>query len=225
MDTASVTNPSVELPGSRRIWRVGSLSMGVTLILMGAALAVSLWQNIKAFEMLMWIAPVVFIMLGAELLLYLKFSGSEKTVVRYDWMSVFFVGMVGLASVAFTLLLSTGLFDEVQRALNMTNRSVFVETTNIKVPDDVKKIVVHHLNGVTIDKVNTRELKVIGQIRYRSSEKYDRLDDKILQTDIVGSTMYVTVASVDHRDGGFLSDTVEPELTLVVPEGIPIVEQ
>ncbi|WP_054025887.1 hypothetical protein [Bacillus sp. FJAT-28004] len=224
-NTVNMADRAVNQPAGLRTWRVGSLSMGVTLILMGTALAVSLWQDIEAFEVLVWVAPVVFIMLGAELLLYLKFSNSARTIVRYDWMSVFFVGMVGTASLGLALLMSTGLFDELQRGLQMTQRSAFVTTNNLKVPAEIKKIVVHSLDGVTLEHSETREVKLFGQIRYWSSEKYERLDNKMLQTDIVGSTMYVMIGSVDHRDGGFISDTVSPELTLIVPKDVEIVEQ
>jgi hypothetical protein len=224
-NTVNMADRVVNQPAGLRTWRVGSLSMGVTLILMGTALAVSLWQDIEAFEVLVWVAPVVFIMLGAELLLYLKFSNSARTIVRYDWMSVFFVGMVGTASLGLALLMSTGLFDELQRGLQMTQRSAFVETKNLKVPAEIKKIVVHSLDGVTLEHSETREVKLFGQIRYWSSEKYERMDNKMLQTDIVGSTMYVMIGSVDHRDGGFISDTVSPELTLIVPKDVEIVEQ
>jgi hypothetical protein len=199
--------------------------MGVTLMLMGTALAVSLWQDIEAYEMLLWVAPVVFILLGAELLLYLKFSGSECAIVRYDWISVFFVGAVGMASLGLALLMSTGLFDELQRGLQMTQRSVFVETKPMQVPADINKIVVHSLGGVEFSETDTREVKLFGQIRYWSAEKLDRLDDSLLRTNIVGSTMYVMIGAVDHRDGGFVSDTIDPQLTLIVPKGVKLEER
>jgi hypothetical protein len=225
MSTVNMANAAVNRPEGVRTWRVGSLSMGVTLMLMGTALAVSLWQDIRAYEMLLWVAPVVFIMLGAELLLYLKFSGSERAIVRYDWISVFFVGMIGAASLGLALLMSTGLFDELQRGLHMTQRTAFVDTRAVKVPAEINKIVVHSLGGVQFGETDTRELQLFGQIRYRSSEKLERLDDKMLQTHIVGTTMYVMIGAADHRDGGIISDTVIPELTLIVPKGVELVER
>jgi len=225
MSTVNMANAAVNRPEGVRTWRVGSLSMGVTLMLMGTALAVSLWQDIRAYEMLLWVAPVVFIMLGAELLLYLKFSGSERAIVRYDWISVFFVGMIGAASLGLALLMSTGLFDELQRGLHMTQQTAFVDTRAVKVPAEINKIVVHSLGGVQFGETDTHELQLFGQIRYRSSEKLERLDDKMLQTHIVGTTMYVMIGAADHRDGGIISDTVIPELTLIVPKGVELVER
>lgn len=206
-----------------RTWRVGSLSMGITLVLMGTALAVSLWQNLEAYEVLMWIAPIVFVMLGAELLLYLKFSGSERTIVRYDWISVFFVGVIGTASIGLALLMSTGLFDELQRGLNMTQRSAFIETNAVEVPASIQKIVVHSLNRIELGETDTHEVQLIGQVRYWSAEKLDKMD--MLQTKTIGTTMYVMIGALERRDGGFVSDTVDPQLTLVLPKDIEIVQR
>jgi hypothetical protein len=47
----------------------------------------------------------------------------------------------------------------------------------------------------------------------------------MLQTHIVGTTMYVMIGAADHRDGGIISDTVIPELTLIVPKGVELVER
>lgn len=225
MNTVNMANPAANRPEGIRTWRVGSLSMGVTLMLLGTALAVSLWQDIEAYEMLMWVAPVVFIMLGAELLLYLKFSSSERAIVRYDWISVFFVGAIGTASLGLALLMSTGLFDELQRGLQMTERSAFVDTKAVQVPAEINKIVVHSFGGVEFGVTDTREVQLLGQVRYWSAEKLGSLDDKMLHTNIVGTTMYVMIGSVDRRDGGFISDTIDPQLTLVVPKGVKLVER
>lgn len=225
MNNVNIANPAVKNIEGLRTWRVGSLSMGVTLMLLGTALAVSLWQDIEAYEVLLWVAPVVFIMLGAELLLFLKFSSSERAIVRYDWMSVFFVGAVGVTSLGLALLMSTGLFDELQRGMQMTQRSAFVDTKTVKVPGEITKIVVHAWDEVTFEQSDTRELKLLGQVRYWSAEKMERLDNRLLQTEIVGKTMYVMVGAIERRDGGLISDTVHPELTLIVPQGIEVVEQ
>lgn len=210
-------------PATIRTWRVGSLSMGVTLVLMGTALAVSLWQNLEAYEVLVWIAPIVFVMLGAELLLYLKFSGSERAIVSYDWISIFFVGVIGTASIGLALLMSTGLFDELQRGLNMTQRSAFIETNAVEVPASIQKIVVHSLNRIELGETDTHEVQLIGQVRYWSAEKLDKMD--MLQTKTIGTTMYVMIGALERRDGGIVSDTVDPQLTLVLPKDIEIVQR
>ncbi len=207
------------------VWRVGSLSMGMTLILIGTALAVSIWKNVEAYEMLLWVAPIVFIMLGAELLLYLKFSSNESMIVKYDWMSVFFVGLIGSASMLLALLMSTGVYDELKSGLHMKQHSVFVEVKKEAVPDQITRIEVQSRGGVEIKETKTNEVHLFGQIHYWSSDKPDDIGKDMMRTQVVGSTMFVMVRSIERKVSGIAAERVEPQLTLVVPEGIEIVER
>lgn len=222
MNSINAVVESEQLPRSIRTWRVGSLSMGVTLILMGTGLAVSFWQEIEAYEMLMWVAPVVFILLGVELLLYLKLSSSERAIVRYDWISVFFVGVIGVASLGLALLMSTGLFDELQRGLQMTQRTAFIETKKEQVPANIEHIVVHTYSDIQLTESEVQELQLFGQVRYSSSKPMERQDDHLLKTEIIGSTLYVMIGSFDKRDGGIVSDDLDMHMTLAVPKGVKV---
>ncbi|WP_168123069.1 hypothetical protein [Paenibacillus sp. HB172176] len=207
---------------TQRIWRVGSLSMGITLMLMGTALAVSIWQDAKAYELLLWVAPIVFILLGAELLLHLKLSGSRHTMLRYDWMSVFFVGCIGFASLVLAFLMSTGLFDQFKAVLQTTQRTVIVNTDKITVPGEIKKIVVQAVDSVTIEESDSREAQLMGQIRYWSAEPNISINQDIMQTKIVGTTMYFIIGSMDRRDGGLVTDTIRPMLILSLPNNVEV---
>lgn len=208
--------------GGIRTWRVGSLSMGITLILMGTAFAVSLWQDAEAYEMLLWVAPIVFVLLGAELLIHLKMSGSRDTVVRYDWVSVFFVGLIGAASLMLALLMSTGVFDELRSGLQMTQRTAFVDTESIAIPAEVKKVVVQATDGVTLNEADTREAHLLGQIRYWSDGPLTSINEEIWRTEIVGDTMYIVIGIVPRRDGGLVTDAVRPMLMLALPKGLQV---
>ncbi|MDF2835863.1 MAG: putative lipoprotein [Paenibacillus sp.] len=214
--------PSASAPQGIRAWRVGSLSMGITLILMGTAFAVSLWQETEAHELLLWVAPIVFILLGLELLLYLKMSGSRDTIVRYDWISVFFVGMIGAASLVLALLMSTGVFDELRSGMQMTQRTAFVETEGVPIPAEVKKVVIQATDGVTWNETETREARLMGQIRYWSKEPISSINKDIWRTEVIGDTMFIVVGSIPRRDGGFVNDAVRPMLILTLPKGLEV---
>ena len=208
-----------------KAWRVGSLSMGITLILMGTAFAVSLWQETEAHELLLWVAPVVFILLGLELLIYLRMSGSKDTIVRYDWISVFFVGMVGAASLVLALLMSTGVFDELRNGLQMTQRMAYVETEGVPIPAEVKKVVIQATDGVTWNETETREARLMGQIRYWSKDPISSINEDIWRTEIIGDTMFIVVGIVPRRDGGLVTDAVRPMLMLALPTGLEVTKQ
>ena len=206
----------------QRIWRVGSLSMGITLMLMGTALAVSIWQDAEAYELLLWVAPIVFILLGAELLIHLKLSGSRHTQLRYDWMSVFFVGCIGIASLLLALLMSTGLFDQLKDITQTTQRTAIVNADKIAVPAEIKKIVIQAVDPVTIEESNMREAQLLGQIRYWSAKPNTTINEDIMQTKVVGTTMYFIIGSMDRRDGGLITDTIRPMLILSLPKDIEV---
>ncbi|GKU77691.1 hypothetical protein [Paenibacillus sp. L3-i20] len=207
-----------------RTWRVGSLSMGIALMLIGTAFAVSLWQETEAYEMLMWIAPIIFILLGAELLIHLKMTGNRNTIVRYDWISIFFVGVMGMGSIVLASVMSTGLFDELKQGFNMTERTAFVETEKLSVPAEVTKVVVQSSGGEKIEKADAREVQVLGQILYRSVEPASNVSDSIMKTSIVGSTMYIMIGSMEHSTNEFRSDYVRSRLIVVLPQDV-VVEQ
>ncbi|MFF2890236.1 hypothetical protein [Paenibacillus sp. NPDC057967] len=216
--------PAEPYPASKpaeREWRVGSLSMGITLILIGTAFAVSIWQDTEAYELLLWVAPVVFILLGVELLIYLNTSGKSNTIIRYDWLSVFFVGLLGVGSMMLALLMSSGIYGELQREINMTSRTAYVESGKIEVPAGIKTIVVQSTLYVTVEEADTNELQLIGQIRYRSMEPMSN-QNELLHTNIVGSSMYVFVNAPDAKSGVLTSDSLNPNLIVTIPEGLEV---
>ncbi|MCR2805289.1 hypothetical protein [Paenibacillus soyae] len=205
----------------RRAWRVGSLSMGITLMLIGTAFAVSLWQDTEAYEMLMWVAPVVFILLGAELLIYLGVAGKQDTLVRYDWLSVFFVGVIGIASLVLALFMSSGLFDEIRQDMKRIQRTAFVESDKIVVPEGVSNVIVQSAGEITIDQTSSRELHLMGQVRYWSAEAANGAASGMLRTNTVGSDLYVFIGSPDWEKSGNV-EALSPQLILTVPEGVTV---
>lgn len=204
-----------------KVWRVGSLSMGITLMLIGTAFAVSLWQDTEAYTLLLWVTPVVFILLGVELLIYLAVAGKGERLVRYDWVSVFFVGVIGIGSLVLALLMSIGLTDEIKRDLTMTYRTAFVETEKIEVPETVKNIIVQSTGSISVEQKETRKLHLMGQVQYRAEKSLTIPGESILRTDIVGSDMYVFIGAPDWGDGS-PADYSVPELILTLPQGITV---
>jgi Predicted membrane protein len=204
-----------------RVWRVGSISMGVTLMLIGTALAVSLWQDANAYELLPWAAPVVFILLGGELLVHLKLSGRPGVIVRYDGVSLFFVSVIGIGSLAAAALLSTGLLDELRNEWHAVNRTAFVKMEPVPVAEGLNRIVVQSASGVAVDAQDTDEIGLTGQIRYRSKEPFGSLDGMI-RTHTSGTTLYIFVGTPDRQDGSRSADVVRTGLILTVPYNIEV---
>lgn len=71
-----------------RKWRVGSISMGLSLIALGVTLFLSQLYNWEVTTFILSWIPILLIILGIEILIYLLLSKQEQPIVRYD---VFFL--------------------------------------------------------------------------------------------------------------------------------------
>ncbi|SFF24902.1 hypothetical protein SAMN04487969_12028 [Paenibacillus algorifonticola] len=202
-------------------WRVGTLSMGITLLLMGVAVAVSIWSGTGAYNMLLWVAPLVFILLGAEILLYIWFAGSERTTLRYDWISLFIVGMIGSFSLAMAGLISTGILDELRGAMRQMERTALIETAPISVPEKIDKIVVQALRPVSVDQVDGGKVQLLGQVQYWAAEPIDT-SEQLISTSVVGTVMYVMVGEFERHNGPIQSNAYNAQMTLILPKSIKI---
>ena len=85
-----------------RTWRVGTFSMGLSIISLGCFLLFSVKRN-SSIRYTNCMVPVLLIILGAEVLLYLLFSKKEQSFIKYDIFSIFFIGVLGSVGIAFTV--------------------------------------------------------------------------------------------------------------------------
>jgi len=94
-----------------RRFRVGTISMGITLIAFGIILLVSQVDRMFAVQQIMKWWPVILIILGIETLAYVYMSKEEEAKVKYDIFSIFIVGLIIFASLGIYTV--TSVFDEV----------------------------------------------------------------------------------------------------------------
>lgn len=75
-----------------RTWRVGTISMGLSLILLGGIIFYStMVEQISAYQLLLSWWPVILIVLGVEMLIYFALNKKEEGRIKYDFLSVFFL--------------------------------------------------------------------------------------------------------------------------------------
>lgn len=84
--------------------RVGTLTFGFTLVVMGAAMMASLFYPQMDFTLLMKASPSILIFLGAEVLLSARKGGR----VKYDWLGM--VLCLLFVIIALGLFFSTWMF-------------------------------------------------------------------------------------------------------------------
>ncbi|MCR8658898.1 hypothetical protein [Paenibacillus endoradicis] len=204
----------------KQVWRIGSFSMGVTLIGIGIAFAMSLWQETSAYELLLWLAPVVFILLGGELLLTMRLSHHQKYQMKYDWLSLWFVSIISVGALIMSVLFYTGITDELNQAFNMKERSLFVDEKVAIAQDQFSKIVVKGNVPVTIaEHEGLTDVLLTGSITYEAKDAVTLRDQQLLQTKQVGDVLYVFVNNIEHEVSGLVTDRVFSNLILSVPAG------
>jgi hypothetical protein len=81
-----------------RKWRVGTISMGLTLILVGCLLMMGQIQGYNGAQMIFEWWPVILISLGMEILAYVYFSKEENPKLKIDVLSIFIVIFIVLVS-------------------------------------------------------------------------------------------------------------------------------
>lgn len=72
--------------------RVGTITMGIVLIITGGLLLYSLWGDNVDFTMVIKFAPVILVALGIEILLQTTFAHDRK--IKYDLLSIFLCGIL-----------------------------------------------------------------------------------------------------------------------------------
>jgi hypothetical protein len=206
-------------------WRVGTLSMGVSLVMFGVMLFTSQWKGLEALDTFLKWWPMIFVLLGLELLIYLAVSRLRNPVVKYDIFSVFFVGFICMVCIGFVVLTSTGLMQEIRSEINSVDRTEDIPSIEEKLQPQVKTVVVQNNNGseILVDHSQSSEqsVHVFGTYRYTSSEGENqlKLSDSVVSVRTIGNTMYVNIEQPPQRNGVH-SSYPHMNVTVVIPDGL-----
>lgn len=188
-----------------RSWRVGSISMGVALIMLGIYLAASAWMGAQVWDAWLSWWPLILILLGAEILVYLFLNRSQTSSVRYDLWSVLFVGLLGMAGISMFLLTTTGVMKELRHAIGSTVRTYDLPTVQLPLSSDVNRIVVHTGRELLqVEGISSEEVRLAGTYRVRTSEDDPEVPleaEQLYHAEKVDQTLHLFIKEVPRRDG------------------------
>lgn len=206
-----------------RTWRVGTFSMGASLLFLGVFL---LLTNILRWDMttvmISW-WPVIFIILGVEVLLYIYFSKQESPYVKYDILSIFFIGIIGIVGIGLTLLQTTGLIEEAVQAMNTETRSLDLPKVEKSIGEEVKRVVVDtNGNGLSIETSPNKQMNLFGtyQVQMTKKEPLFKAATDYLLTETKGDTLYITFKNLP--DYSHYDRVNSLSATLIVPQDIKL---
>lgn len=207
-----------------RTWRVGTISMGLTLILLGIFLVLSQLLNWKpAYAMMSW-WPIILIVLGLEILIYLFLSKQDSPIVKYDLFSIFFVIVIGIVGIGFTAISSTGILDKIYEWANYEIKTIDLPEYSVELEDNIERIVVHTgPDPLTIETGITNEVAVFGTyVTETINEKtLIKSSNDYLFTEQKGDTLFVTFKAPPQTFSPFAYHS-ERNATMIVPNDVQV---
>lgn len=208
-----------------KTWRVGTFSMGALLVLLGLLLffAKILGWNLVHLMTSWW--PILLIVLGVEILIYLFIARrQEQPVLQYDFLSIFFVGLIGTAGIMLALLSSTGLLGKVETVLAKEERSFELPNFAYQILDSVKRVVVRTTGyDMTVETSEEKEVSMFGTYRVQTvnNKKAIKSAEDYIAATKKGDTLYVNVKTLPNEAGPFYSHE-SIAATLLVPSNVKL---
>nr|WP_263323733.1 hypothetical protein [Neobacillus sp. Marseille-Q6967] len=207
-----------------RTWRVGTVSMGASLIFLGLFLFLSRFFGSNLVHVLTAWWPILLIVLGAEILLYLYFSRQEKPVLKYDLLSIFFVGVLGMFGIMLAILSTTGVIGKVEEVVAREERSFELPAFSYPVNEEVKRVVLRTTGyQMTIEATEAREVSMFGTYRAQTvkKEKLIKTADDFVSATQKGDTLYVNVKTLPNEVGPFYAQQ-EVAATILIPNNVKL---
>lgn len=204
-----------------RQWRVGSLSMGVLLILLGIALLAGAFDQSRTLAGMLKYWPILLIMLGLELtaLNILANLRSLNYRLTYDFLSIFLVLLLTFGSAVMVVLDSAGIMDLAQRSVTVSQRHLEAEKVSVAAADLKNVSINAQGRRITLRSYQGSEVKV--SIIYRGyfaseAEARDYADSQYVRSEQAGDILYLDIFPANH--GRLPNNYVEQEVIILVPE-------
>ncbi|WP_058307643.1 hypothetical protein [Gracilibacillus massiliensis] len=204
-----------------RQWRVGSISMGITLIGLGIILIMTTfnksWDAVTLFQS--WL-PCLLIILGAEIVIYLVFSKKEQPLVKYDILSIFMIFFIGIVSTGAYLLSSTGLLTQIQYVVNAEEVEVSIPTIVEPIDHTIEKIVIDSKHGdLAVEANNGDQVSIFGSFRSNIEDEISM--DEAVTINQVEDVLYIRSLQprTQHGIGNMYTDY---DLTISIPGDIEV---
>jgi hypothetical protein len=198
--------------------------MGASLVFLGLFLFFSKFMGLDLVQVMTAWWPLLLVVLGMEILVYLFLSGQEKPVLKYDFLSIFFVGVIGTAGIAFAILSSTGIMGKVEEVMAREERSFELPAFSYKMDDSIKRVVVRTVDHrMTVESTDEKTVSLFGTYRVQTAKKAKLLEsaDDVVSANQKGDTLYLNMKSLPNEIGLF-NAYGETAATLLVPNNVKL---
>ncbi len=176
--------------------RVGTLSMGFLLVSSGILLLYAQFKKVEAFELLVKWWPLVFFLLGAEVLLYAFLQKEEKGKISYDVFSIFMIMVIIFVGSGLFALTQTGIAEGLSNVVKAQSYNLQLPEREFILEDSIDKIVIAADQQISLD-IRTSTDKTVSLLgacyaRADSTETARKLmNDLTVATHITGDVLYI----------------------------------
>ncbi|MFJ7679453.1 LiaF transmembrane domain-containing protein [Peribacillus sp. NPDC046944] len=209
-----------------RTWRVGTVSMGVALIGLGVLLLLSQISDMSLTTILLSWWPLLFIILGGEILFYIYYSRKESSFVKYDFISIIFVGLLGMLGIALLLLTSSGVMEQVTAAVKSEEKTVDLPGFNEKAGKEIQRVVLDPgYYPLTVEGGSNENVSIFGTYDERVMEDSESLlkeAEDYLMVERKGDTLYISLKDLPVQNGLLGGDRMNLEATLIIPADLAL---
>ncbi len=146
-----------------RRWRVGTLSLGILLIVMGIVMLAAQFNQVAILDRLLVWWPILLVLMGVEILWHVYSSKEEYPKVRYDVFSMFIIFVIVIFSIGMYGLTSTGILVQVSRMAGSRDITVEIPGHRLTIPDGVEEIVLRVPGqDISIGSTDNSEILIFG---------------------------------------------------------------
>jgi len=203
-----------------RQWRVGTLSMGLLLVFTGTGLLFAQFNKLAVVDFSLRWWPIIFILLGLEVLALNYFNKGENSKIKYDVFSIIITLLIVLTGLGLQSMSQLGL---VAKAQTMISSQVFTiqNSAEIAMEPGIKKIVLESSgNQVNLRSSQGNTILANSDLQIRAQSRLEAQgtasqNNKISQQKS-GDTLYL-VLQRNHGD-----PILNCSYSLVLPENVAV---
>ena len=205
-----------------KIKRVGTISMGVMLIIFGVILFLSMINRFSALNMVLKMWPVILILIGLEVLWYRYASKDEGVVIKYDFFSIFLIFIILILNIGIFAVNESGLFLRLESTFLSTSYNMDIPIDEYIIDGDINKIIIDDTSSMVIRATSDNKISGIGKLNvYASSrEEAAKLADlNNIKYEKSGNVLYVY--STNNVKNSYSYSNIR-NLEIFLPENVDV---
>lgn len=206
-----------------RQFRVGSISMGVAFVLLGISILSVQVLGFESNQFLLAWWPIIFILLGIEMLVYLFKRKEENPTIRFDFLSVLFVGLIGSIGIGVMIVSQLGLVDELKDEWNRSYQTAELPMYTNDL-NEVKNVIIDANDyDVALYSNTQKQVDIFGMVEgsWNGKAEVTFQPTDYITTQQSGDTLFITLKKTYSTKQTRL-DIYDQQATIIIPNDIKV---